>query len=438
MFAECTSRRTALWVACGTCFLGLTAVGWLVIFHGMLLPSELASLLGGVRPDDSDLMQADFASIALPIVKRLRSRTTAPVGGNEALSTAPPVSVERDAIDWWICTLGAERLQRREGKQPDCGGLQPGIKAAGLLFQSAVACPYLTATNVRDQWVSSRSNVLATRFGAELPSPSVVGLVSREPDGAAYGKGKLHTSQMHRSVPPADKTLVSGCFTRADRRTGAEATTSTEAASGAHEEWEFDSCAVVGSSGNLEGRNMGDEIDGHDAVFRFSCAPTVGFEDDVGARTTHRFLYPEAMGGASDYSAICGGGVVIPKKDLEQTTALVVLYKEPDVNWWLAHLRRPRKYMIPAPKPCCPYSNVPHPTKDQLQFRDVRFLSYRWLEAVAADFVGPGLEKNTMPKQGVNGIFLALQSCRKVRIYGFGSENEDGSPIRHAHYYDLT
>ncbi|NXK51751.1 SIA4B sialyltransferase, partial [Chauna torquata] len=53
-------------------------------------------------------------------------------------------------------------------------------------------------------------------------------------------------------------------------------------------------CAVVGNSGNLRGSGYGHEIDGHDFVMRMNQAPTVGFEGDVGGRTTHHFMYPES------------------------------------------------------------------------------------------------------------------------------------------------
>lgn len=50
---------------------------------------------------------------------------------------------------------------------------------------------------------------------------------------------------------------------------------------------EFDSCAVVGSSGSLLiGEPRGALIDQHDAVFRVNYAPTRGYEEYVGHKTT--------------------------------------------------------------------------------------------------------------------------------------------------------
>ena len=52
----------------------------------------------------------------------------------------------------------------------------------------------------------------------------------------------------------------------------------------------FGSCAVVGSSGSLALDHFGPEIDAHDAIMRFGAAPTKGFEEQVGSRTTFRLI----------------------------------------------------------------------------------------------------------------------------------------------------
>lgn len=53
----------------------------------------------------------------------------------------------------------------------------------------------------------------------------------------------------------------------------------------------WDSCAVVGNSGNaLLGKGHGARIDAHEAVMRLNLAPTEGHLDDLGARTTLAFI----------------------------------------------------------------------------------------------------------------------------------------------------
>nr|XP_021515174.1 alpha-N-acetyl-neuraminyl-2,3-beta-galactosyl-1,3-N-acetyl-galactosaminide alpha-2,6-sialyltransferase isoform X2 [Meriones unguiculatus] len=50
------------------------------------------------------------------------------------------------------------------------------------------------------------------------------------------------------------------------------------------------SCAVVSSSGQMLGSGLGAQIDGAECVLRMNQAPTVGFEKDVGQRSTLRVI----------------------------------------------------------------------------------------------------------------------------------------------------
>ena len=47
-------------------------------------------------------------------------------------------------------------------------------------------------------------------------------------------------------------------------------------------------CALVSSSGMLLGSNAGSQIDSADCIFRLNSAPTLGYERDVGSKTTVR------------------------------------------------------------------------------------------------------------------------------------------------------
>ena len=49
-------------------------------------------------------------------------------------------------------------------------------------------------------------------------------------------------------------------------------------------------CAVVGNAWHLEGSGFGSEIDAHHVVLRVNSPPTLGWERDVGNRTTHRII----------------------------------------------------------------------------------------------------------------------------------------------------
>eukprot|EP00899_Mesostigma_viride_P026236 jgi/Mesvir1/6798/Mv08999-RA.2 len=52
----------------------------------------------------------------------------------------------------------------------------------------------------------------------------------------------------------------------------------------------WERCAVVGNSGSLLLTRFGRDIDSHDVVFRINQAPTLGYEELVGVRTTFRLL----------------------------------------------------------------------------------------------------------------------------------------------------
>ncbi|NXS71672.1 SIA7D sialyltransferase, partial [Pandion haliaetus] len=49
-------------------------------------------------------------------------------------------------------------------------------------------------------------------------------------------------------------------------------------------------CAIVSSSGQMLGSRLGQAIDGQECILRMNHAPTVGYEEDVGARSTIRVV----------------------------------------------------------------------------------------------------------------------------------------------------
>ncbi|CAL8389305.1 unnamed protein product [Arctogadus glacialis] len=61
-------------------------------------------------------------------------------------------------------------------------------------------------------------------------------------------------------------------------------------------------CAVVGNSVNLLGSQYGPLIDFHDVIMRFNTARTVGYEGDVGSKTTLHIMYPESAVDLDDHT----------------------------------------------------------------------------------------------------------------------------------------
>ncbi|KAI4875082.1 hypothetical protein NFI96_033374 [Prochilodus magdalenae] len=159
-------------------------------------------------------------------------------------------------------------------------------------------------------------------------------------------------------------------------------------------------CAVVGNSGNLLKYKYGAEIDSHSIVFRMNKATTVGFEDHVGNKTTHHFMYPE--------SAV----------DLKPGVTLVLLpFKLRDLQW----------------------------VASALSTGEIKTTYVRVKERVQADkdkviVVNPGFFKYThdhwtehhgrYPSTGMLAVVFALHLCDKVSVFGYGAD-----PLGNWHHY---
>ena len=90
----------------------------------------------------------------------------------------------------------------------------------------------------------------------------------------------------------------------------------------------YESCAVVGSSGQLLAWQYGAWIDTHDAVFRSNVAPTIGFENAVGNKTNVRVCNGHKWDCAFDFEAV---DFIVPKAQSEtvQRAALLHSHRKP-------------------------------------------------------------------------------------------------------------
>uniref|UniRef100_A0A8D2NUX5 CMP-N-acetylneuraminate-beta-galactosamide-alpha-2,3-sialyltransferase 2 n=1 Tax=Zosterops lateralis melanops TaxID=1220523 RepID=A0A8D2NUX5_ZOSLA len=152
-------------------------------------------------------------------------------------------------------------------------------------------------------------------------------------------------------------------------------------------------CAVVGNSGNLRGSGYGPEIDGHDFVMRMNQAPTVGFEGDVGGRTTHHFMYPESA------------------KNLPANVSFVLVpFKTLDLLWIASALSTGQIRFTYAPVK--PFLRV---DKEKVQIYNPAFFKYihdRWTE-----------HHGRYPSTGMLVLFFALHVCDEVNVFGFGADS---------------
>ncbi|CAN2390097.1 3-sialyltransferase activity, partial [Pristimantis euphronides] len=85
-------------------------------------------------------------------------------------------------------------------------------------------------------------------------------------------------------------------------------------------------CIVIGSGGNLHGLQLGSAIDKYDVVIRLNNAPVLGYEQDVGHKTTIRMTYPE-------------GAPVLEQEYFSDSLFVTILFKHVDFLWLQAILR---------------------------------------------------------------------------------------------------
>ncbi|XP_069006185.1 ST3 beta-galactoside alpha-2,3-sialyltransferase 8 [Embiotoca jacksoni] len=154
------------------------------------------------------------------------------------------------------------------------------------------------------------------------------------------------------------------------------------------------SCAVVGNSGNLRKSGHGKLINSHGSVIRMNKAVTRGFENDVGNRTTHHFLYPE--------SAV----------DVDRGVSLVLLpFKLRDLEWLTSALSTGQVKMT--------YMRVKERVdadKDKVLVVNPVFFKYvhdRWTE-----------RHGRYPSTGMLAIIFALHICDQVSVFGYGADQQ--------------
>ncbi|XP_043543809.1 CMP-N-acetylneuraminate-beta-galactosamide-alpha-2,3-sialyltransferase 1-like isoform X2 [Chiloscyllium plagiosum] len=159
-------------------------------------------------------------------------------------------------------------------------------------------------------------------------------------------------------------------------------------------------CAVIGNSGNLKGSNYGPSIDSNNLVMRMNRARTVGYEADVGSKTTHHFMYPESA------------------RDLAENVSLVLIpFKILDIQWLISAFTTgniTRTYI--------PVMRHIKANKDKVLVYNPHFFKYvydNWNE-----------HHGRYSSTGMLVIIFALHVCDEVNVYGFGANS-----IGHWHHY---
>ncbi|CAM5153078.1 unnamed protein product [Eretmochelys imbricata] len=152
-------------------------------------------------------------------------------------------------------------------------------------------------------------------------------------------------------------------------------------------------CAVVGNSGRLRGSHHGREIDSHHWVLRMNRAQTAGFEEDVGTRTTHHFMYPE--------SAV----------DLQPGVHLVLVpFKALDLKWVTSAFSTGKlRYTYTRVK------QFIKADKSKVLILNPAFLKYihdKWTQ-----------HHGRYPSTGFTALLFALHTCDQVSVFGYGADS---------------
>uniref|UniRef100_A0A8C5X7L9 Type 2 lactosamine alpha-2,3-sialyltransferase n=1 Tax=Malurus cyaneus samueli TaxID=2593467 RepID=A0A8C5X7L9_9PASS len=176
-------------------------------------------------------------------------------------------------------------------------------------------------------------------------------------------------------------------------------------------------CVVVGNGGVLRNKTLGEKIDSYDVIIRMNNGPVIGYEEDVGRRTTFRLSYPESI--FSD-----------PIHYDPNTTVVLIVFKPRDLKWLWEILggqkvsakgfwKRPALKMI--------YKS------SQIRILDpsiTRKTAYEWLHFPTRF---PKKEKPKHPTTGLIAITLAFHICHEVHLAGFKYDFADRNSS--LHYY---
>ncbi|XP_033099087.1 CMP-N-acetylneuraminate-poly-alpha-2,8-sialyltransferase-like [Anneissia japonica] len=179
----------------------------------------------------------------------------------------------------------------------------------------------------------------------------------------------------------------------------------------------YNTCAVVGSSGILNGSQCGEEISSHEFIIRLNMATIDGFQKDVGNRTDLMSInYP--ISHALDKclrNTKCRDSAYRRLKPIKNSILLFHEFHDPNPNWKL----QGHKQFIQSLKR---YNLLP----------DIRVSAKN-----ATLRLKSAWNITKQPSGGLRGITAALLMCRSISMYGYYpfSEGTNGEPLQY-HYFD--
>nr|XP_023667154.1 beta-galactoside alpha-2,6-sialyltransferase 2-like [Paramormyrops kingsleyae] len=161
-------------------------------------------------------------------------------------------------------------------------------------------------------------------------------------------------------------------------------------------------CAVVSSAGAILNSSLGKEIDDHDVVLRFNAAPTKGYENDVGNRTTIRIINSQILANPSfrfQTSSLYKGLVLVAWDPAPYSVDLLKWYRKPDYDLFTPYVRHRKHH------PGQPFY-ILHP----------KFIWQLWdvIQGNSLEDIQPN-----PPSSGFIGILLMMVLCREVHVYEY-------------------
>ena len=182
----------------------------------------------------------------------------------------------------------------------------------------------------------------------------------------------------------------------------------------------FRTCAVVSSASSLKKHKFGEEIDAHDAVFRFNLAPTAGYEDMVGSKTTIRIMNSKVQ-----KSFVNSKSKRIPLES-NQTRNVIFIRDSPDESYFskpnlAANWNKPPQLLVTS----------------YLRLRRMGYHGYM-NHPIFAVFAGRtflkslGLGYSTATSSGFQGVLMATLLCDYVTSYEVAT---DDAASRTSTYY---